>query len=143
MQQQSKKQMLVTVTTDIVTAQISSSTVQAAELPTLIENVYRALAGLGAEPEEEEKLEPAVSIKASVKSDHIVCLEDGKKMKMLKRHLLADHGMTPEEYRERWGLPSEYPMVAPAYAEMRRELARKIGLGLKRDQRRGAGNASK
>ena len=78
-----------------------------------------------------------MSVRASVKQDHLVCLEDGKKMKMLKRHLMTDHGMTPEEYRARWNLPSDYPMVAPNYAEKRRELAKKIGLGRKPGQKRG------
>ena len=77
-----------------------------------------------------------MSVRASVKQDHLVCLEDGKKMKMLKRHLMTDHGMTPEEYRARWNLPSDYPMVAPNYAEKRRELAKKIGLGRKPGQKR-------
>ncbi|MGB3796162.1 MAG: MucR family transcriptional regulator, partial [Alteraurantiacibacter sp.] len=79
---------------------------------------------------------------ASVKNDHLVCLEDGKKMKMLKRHLMTDHGMSPEEYRERWNLPADYPMVAPDYAEKRRELAKKIGLGRKPGQKRGRKKAS-
>ena len=107
------------------------------EVPTLIQNVYGALAGLGVTPQAEVKPEPAVSVRSSVKNDHIVCLEDGKKMKMLKRHLMTDHGLTPVEYRARWSLPSDYPMVAPAYAEKRRNLAKKIGLGRKPGQKRG------
>ena len=91
------------------------------------------LAGLAAEA----RPEPAVSIRSSVKRDHVVCLEDGKKMKMLKRHLMTDHGLTPDEYRARWGLASDYPMVAPDYAEKRRDLAKKIGLGRKPGQKRG------
>ena len=83
-----------------------------------------------------------MSVRASVKQDHLVCLEDGKKMKMLKRHLMTDHGMTPEEYRARWNLPSDYPMVAPNYAEKRRELAKKIGLGRKPGQKRGRRKAA-
>ena len=85
----------------------------------------------------EARPDPAVSIRSSVKRDHVVCLEDGKKMKMLKRHLMTDHGLTPDEYRARWGLASDYPMVAPDYADKRRDLAKKIGLGRKPGQRRG------
>ena len=128
---------LITLTSDIVAAHVSNNSVAVDELPTLIKNVYGALSGLGAAAQEEARPEPAVSIRASVKPDHLVCLEDGKKMKMLKRHLMTDHGMTPDEYRARWGLPSDYPMVAPEYAEKRRDLAKKIGLGRKPGQRRG------
>ncbi|AKH42263.1 putative transcriptional regulator [Altererythrobacter atlanticus] len=128
---------LITLTSDIVAAHVSNNSVPVEEVPTLITNVYGALAGLGAKPVEEEKPEPAVSIRASVKSDHLVCLEDGKKMKMLKRHLMTEHGMTPEEYRARWNLQADYPMVAPDYAEKRRTLAKEIGLGRKPGQRRG------
>ena len=130
-------EMLITLTSDIVTAHVSNNNVDVDALPSLIENVYGALAGLGTQQAEEEAPEPAVSVRASVKPDHIVCLEDGKKMKMLKRHLMTDHGMTPQEYRERWNLPADYPMVAPNYAETRRELAKKIGLGRKPGQKRG------
>ena len=130
-------EMLITLTSDIVTAHVSNNNVDVDALPSLIENVYGALAGLGTKQAEEEAPEPAVSVRASVKPDHIVCLEDGKKMKMLKRHLMTDHGMTPQEYRERWNLPADYPMVAPNYAETRRELAKKIGLGRKPGQKRG------
>jgi predicted transcriptional regulator len=128
---------LITLTSDIVAAHVSNNGVAVDELPLLIQNVYGALAGLGAAPQAEEKRDPAVSVRASVKSDHIVCLEDGKKMKMLKRHLMTDHGLTPAEYRARWGLPADYPMVAPDYAEKRRMLAKQIGLGRKPGQRRG------
>ena len=128
---------LITLTSDIVAAHVSNNSVAVDELPTLIKNVYGALSGLGAAAQEEARPEPAVSIRASVKPDHLVCLEDGKKMKMLKRHLMTDHGMTPDEYRARWGLPSDYPMVAPEYAEKRRTLAKQIGLGRKPGQRRG------
>ena len=131
------KEMLITLTSDIVTAHVSNNNVEVDSLPSLIENVYGALAGLGSAEKQEEAPEPAVSVRSSVKQDHIVCLEDGKKMKMLKRHLMTDHGMTPQEYRERWNLPADYPMVAPAYAETRRELAKKIGLGRKPGQKRG------
>ena len=128
---------LITLTSDIVAAHVSNNSVAVDELPALIKNVYGALSGLGAAAQEEARPEPAVSIRASVKPDHLVCLEDGKKMKMLKRHLMTDHGLTPAEYRSRWGLPADYPMVAPDYAEKRRELAKKIGLGRKPGQKRG------
>ena len=135
------KEMLITLTSDIVTAHVANNNVDGESLPSLIQNVYGALAGLGEQSSEEEKPDPAVSVRASVKSDHIICLEDGKKMKMLKRHLMTDHGMTPEEYRARWNLPADYPMVAPDYADKRRELAKKIGLGRKPGQKRGRGKA--
>lgn len=129
---------LITLTSDIVAAHVSNNNVDVADVPVLITNVYQALSGLdGAAEPEEERPEPAVSVRASVKKDHIVCLEDGKKMKMLKRHLMTEHGMTPEEYRQRWDLPSDYPMVAPAYAETRRDLAKKIGLGRKPGEKPG------
>ena len=131
------KEMLITLTSDIVTAHVANNNVEVDSLPSLIENVYGALSGLGSAEKQEEAPEPAVSVRSSVKQDHIVCLEDGKKMKMLKRHLMTDHGMTPQEYRDRWNLPADYPMVAPAYAETRRELAKKIGLGRKPGQKRG------
>lgn len=128
---------LITLTSDIVAAHVSNNNVAVEDVPQLIQNVYGALSGLGAAPAPEEKREPAVSVRASVKNDHLVCLEDGKKMKMLKRHLMTDHGMTPAEYRARWNLPADYPMVAPDYAEKRRTLAKQIGLGRKPGQRRG------
>jgi predicted transcriptional regulator len=128
---------LITLTSDIVAAHVSNNSVSVDEVPTLIQKVYGALAGLGAAPVVEEKREPAVSIRASIKHDHIICLEDGKKMKMLKRHLRTDHGMTPEEYRQRWNLPADYPMAAPNYSERRRELAKQIGLGRKPGQKAG------
>jgi len=135
-------EMLITLTADIVTAHVANNNVDGETLPSLIQNVYGALAGLGAKTQTEDRPEPAVSVRASVKNDHLVCLEDGKKMKMLKRHLMTDHGMTPEEYRERWNLPADYPMVAPDYADKRRELAKKIGLGRKPGQKRGRKKAS-
>ena len=128
---------LITLTSDIVAAHVSNNSVAVDELPALIKNVYGALSGLGAAAQEEARPEPAVSIRASVKPDHLVCLEDGKKMKMLKRHLMTDHGLTPAEYRARWGLPADYPMVAPEYAEKRRTLDKQIGLRRKPGQRRG------
>ena len=129
---------LITLTSDIVAAHVGNNSVSLEDIPTLITNVYGALAGLGGtEPVVEEKPEPAVSVRASVKPDYIVCLEDGKKLKMLKRHLMTHYNMTPEDYRQRWNLPADYPMVAPNYAEKRRELAKKIGLGRKPNARRG------
>lgn len=132
------KETLITLTSDIVAAHVSNNNVNVEDLPSLITHVYGALAGLGGAPVvEEEKPEPAVSVRASVKPDYIVCLEDGKKLKMLKRHLMTHYNMTPEEYRARWNLPADYPMVAPNYAEKRRELAKKIGLGRKPNAKRG------
>ena len=126
------RETLITLTSDIVAAHVSNNSVSVSDLPTLITNVYTALAGQEKPVEgEEPPPEPAVSIRASIKNDHIVCLEDGKKLKMLKRHLATRYNMTPEQYRTRWNLPADYPMVAPAYAEKRRELAKKIGLGRK------------
>jgi len=128
---------LITLTSDIVAAHVSNNNVDVDVLPSLITNVFGALAGLGKEEEKEEpRPDPAVSIRASIKPDYIVCLEDGKKLKMLKRHLMTHYQMTPDDYRRRWGLPSDYPMVAPNYAEKRRELAKKIGLGRKPAARR-------
>ena len=127
---------LITLTSDIVAAHVSNNDVSVDQLPQLIGNVFTSLAGLGAAaPAPEARPEPAVSVRSSVKNDHIVCLEDGKKLKMLKRHLMTHYNMTPDQYRQRWGLASDYPMVAPAYAEKRRELAKKIGLGRKPGQR--------
>ncbi|RJY10094.1 MucR family transcriptional regulator [Aurantiacibacter aquimixticola] len=124
-------EMLITLTADIVTAHVANNDVEVDSVPSLIQQVYGALSGLGEQDKEEERPEPAVSVRASVKPDYIVCLEDGKKLKMLKRYLRTNYDMTPEEYRERWNLPADYPMVAPNYAEKRRELAKKIGLGRK------------
>jgi predicted transcriptional regulator len=123
-------EMLITLTADIVAAHVSNNSVSVSDLPVLISNVHGALAGLSGEVSAPAvPLEPAVPIKASIKREFIVCLEDGKKLKMLKRHLMTHYGMTPDDYRAKWGLASDYPMVAPAYAETRRELAKKIGLG--------------
>lgn len=124
---------LITLTADIVSAHVSNNSVAVNDLPALIQNVHNALSGLGSSKEEPEaRPEPAVSIRSSIKPDYIVCLEDGKKLKMLKRHLMTHYQMTPDEYRQKWGLSPEYPMVAPNYAEQRRTLAKKIGLGTKR-----------
>jgi predicted transcriptional regulator len=134
----SAAEMLVTLTADIVAAHVSNNNVPVSDVTALITSVHQALSGLGeVQQVEEARPEPAVSLRASIKRDHLVCLEDGKKMKMLKRHLMTDHGMTPGEYRQRWGLAADYPMVAPEYAETRRDLAMKIGLGRKPGQKRG------
>ncbi len=127
---------LLTLTADIVSAHVSNNSVAVADLPALIQNIHNALANVGeAAPQVESKLEPAVSIRSSIKPDYIVCLEDGKKLKMLKRHLMTQYQMTPEQYRAKWNLPAEYPMVAPNYAEQRRMLAKQIGLGKRRGKR--------
>lgn len=123
---------LLTLTADIVAAYVSNNSVAVSDLPRLIANVHAALATLcaaGGEPE--VRAEPTVPIRSSIKPDYIVCLEDGKRMKMLKRHLMTDHQMTPDQYRQKWGLNTDYPMVAPNYAEQRRALAKSIGLGTK------------
>jgi len=135
---------LITLTSDIVAAHVSNNSVSVEDLPLLITNVYGALSGLGqAAPAVEKLPEPAVSIRSSVKPDHIVCLEDGKKLKMLKRHLMTHYNLTPDQYRQRWGLAADYPMVAPNYAEKRRDLAKKIGLGRKPGPRRSRKPAAK
>ncbi len=128
---------LLSLTTEIVAAHVSNNTVALNDLPTLIEQVYKSLSNVGTEPVvAEERPQPAVPIKKSVTPDYIVCLEDGKKLKMLKRHLKTAYNMSPEEYRDRWGLPTDYPMVAPNYARQRSSLAKQIGLGTR--ARRGA-----
>jgi predicted transcriptional regulator len=124
---------LLTLTADIVAAHVSNNSVAVNDLPQLIANVHTALAGLGgASSVPEAKPEPKVPVRSSIKPDYIVCLEDGKKLKMLKRHLMTHYQMTPDQYRQKWGLNSDYPMVAPNYAEQRRTLAKAIGLGTKR-----------
>lgn len=120
---------LVTLTADIVAAHVSNNSVAISDIPLVIRSVHDALAGLGEADEPEVKQEPAVSLRASTKPDYIVCLEDGKKFKTLRRHLMTDHDMTPEDYRAKWNLSPDYPMVAPNYAEKRRALAKEIGLG--------------
>ena len=119
------------LTAQIVSAHVSNNAVAPDSLPSLIQEVYKTLAGVGKEPAAAERPQPAIAVKKSVMPDHIVCLEDGKKLKMLKRHLRTSYNMTPEQYRERWGLGSDYPMVAPNYAKHRSSLAKKIGLGTK------------
>ena len=133
---------LLTLTADIVAAHVSNNSVAVNDLPNLIQNVHQALTGISpSRSAPEEKPEPKVSIRSSVKPDQITCLECGKKQKMLKRHLMTNHGMTPAEYRQKWGLPADYPMVAPNYAEQRRTLAKSIGLGTKRRRTRGPAKA--
>ena len=124
---------MITLTADIVAAHVSNNSVSVNDLPTLISNVHGALTALtGPAPvEPTAKQEPAVSVRASIKPDYVICLEDGKKLKMLKRHLMTHYNLTPDQYRAKWGLPADYPMVAPNYAEQRRTLAKKIGLGTK------------
>ena len=119
------------LTADIVASHVSNNTVALGDMPLLIKQVYDSLSGLGGEapPASAERPQPAVPIRKSVAPDYIICLEDGKKLKMLKRHLKTAYDMTPGQYRERWGLPADYPMVAPNYAAQRRDLAKKIGLG--------------
>jgi len=120
---------LLELTTEIVSAHVSNNTLDVGELPQLIQDVYRTLSGVGDIPGTGERPQPAVPVKKSITPDFIICLEDGKKLKMLKRHLKTAYNMTPEDYRERWGLPRDYPMVAPNYAKHRSSLAKKIGLG--------------
>ena len=138
MEEKMQGEALITHTTDIVVSYVSNNSLGADDVSALIRNIYGTLVELGennAAPE--ARPDPAVAIRSSIKRDHIVCLEDGKKMKMLKRHLMTDHGLTPDEYRARWGLAWDYPMVAPDYADKRRELAKQIGLGRTPGQRRG------
>jgi predicted transcriptional regulator len=128
---------LLTLTADIVAAHVSNNSVAVNDLPMLIQNVHGALANISAAASAPEpRQDPAVSIRSSIKPDYIVCLEDGKKLKMLKRHLMTHYNMTPDEYRRKWGLNADYPMVAPNYAEQRRTLAKSIGLGTKRGKRK-------
>ncbi len=122
---------IIEMTADIVSAFVSNNSVPATELPMLIQSVHRALSGVSttAEPVESAPREPAVPLKKSVNPDFIVCLEDGRKFKSLKRHLRTKYNMSPEEYRAKWGLPKDYPMVAPNYAKARSDLAKQMGLG--------------
>lgn len=119
----------VAYATEIVAAYVRNNSVQTTDLPDLIRNVHRSLTGLGETSAEPEKLKPAVPIKKSIHHDYLVCLEDGLKFKSLKRHLRSKYDLSPDEYRERWGLPADYPMVAPGYSAQRSKLAKKMGLG--------------
>ena len=133
MDNQGNDDTLITLTADIVAAHVSNNSVAVNDLPQLISNVHGALSTLtGASAAPEIRQEPKVPVRSSIKPDYIVCLEDGKRLKMLKRHLMTHYQMTPDQYRQKWGLNSDYPMVAPNYAEQRRALAKSIGLGTKR-----------
>ena len=125
--------LLVELTADIVAAYVSNNSVAANDLPNVITQVHAALGGATMTLEEVvEKPKPAVSVRRSIQNDYLICLEDGQKFKSLKRHLMTHYGLTPEQYREKWELPADYPMVAPAYAEARSRLAKEMGLGQKR-----------
>lgn len=131
-EQSIEKGKILALTSEIVSSHVANNQVEQNQLPELIHSVYEKLSNLaGPDKAPEEVLVPAVPVKKSVTDDYIVCLEDGKKLKMLKRHLMTAYGMTPEDYRAKWGLKSDYPMVAPNYALKRQELAKKIGLGRK------------
>jgi predicted transcriptional regulator len=137
-------ELLMTLAADIVSAHVSNNTINANEVPGLISSVYKSLAGLGLPVTEEEvRPEPVVTVRASVKPDAITCLECGYKGKMLKRHLSSAHSLNTDEYRKRWDLPRDYPMVAPDYAETRKALAVKIGLGRKSGQGKKSGRPKK
>lgn len=126
---------LIALVADIVSAYVSNNSVPAADLPALIATTHSAITGLGSEVAPsvgEEKPTPAISIRKSITPEYLICLEDGKKFKSLKRHLRTAYDLTPEQYRARWGLPNDYPMVAPSYAEARSTLAKKMGLGQQR-----------
>lgn len=127
---------LLELTTEIVSAHAGNNSVAPGDLPQLIQDVYKTLSTIGITSATPERPRPAVAAKKSISPDYIVCLEDGKKLKMLKRHLKTAYNMTPDEYRKRWGLPVDYPMVAPNYAKHRSNLAKKIGLGTKPRKRR-------
>ncbi|MDD9910820.1 MAG: MucR family transcriptional regulator [Ahrensia sp.] len=126
--------MLMELTSDVVSSYVSNNPIAAGDLSTLIKDVYNALDAVSGSAQEPvvEKQKPAVSIKKSLGREYLICLEDGKKFKSLKRHLKTHYDLSPEEYREKWGLPADYPMVAPAYAEERSRLAKEMGLGQKR-----------
>ena len=122
---------LLGLTAQIVSAHIANNAVSTESLPGLIQEIYKTLTNVGKETVSIDRPQPAVAVKKSIFPDYLVCLEDGKKLKMLKRHLHTSYGISPEQYRERWGLPADYPMVAPNYARHRSSLAKKIGLGTK------------
>ena len=126
-----EKSSIVDMTTDIVAAYVGNNVVSTADLPALIQSIHRALTGVvaGGEVKEVAPKEPAVPLKRSITPDFLICLEDGRKFKSLKRHLRTKYNMSPEDYRSKWGLPKDYPMVAPNYARARSELAKQMGLG--------------
>lgn len=134
MEEKADRNSLVELTTDVVSAYVSNNTVVLADLPAIINDVYDALAKAASKDSRpaKEDLKPAVPVKKSITPDYIVCLEDGKKFKSLKRHLRTHYNLTPEEYRDKWSLPHDYPMVAPNYAAARSALAKKMGLGQRR-----------
>ena len=131
-----EKSEVIEMTADIVSAYVGNNSVNAADLPSLIQSVHRALSGIstGVEAVEPAPKEPAVPVRRSITPDYLVCLEDGRKFKSLKRHLRTHYNLSPEEYREKWGLPHDYPMVAPNYARARSDLAKKMGLGTRREK---------
>ena len=133
----SSKEDLFAWTTQIVSSHVRHNSVALSELPDVIKDVYRSLEAVPGGAQMQQDNRPAVTVRRSVTPDYIVCLEDGKKLKMLKRHLRTAYNMTPEEYRQKWGLPADYPMVAPNYARQRSTLAKKIGLGNSRGRRAG------
>ena len=137
MTEQTNPNEILSLTTNIVAAHVANNPVAVTDLPSLIREVYQTLSQVSAAGEQEaERPTPAVPLKKSVTPDYIVCLEDGKKLKMLKRHLKTAYNMTPEDYRERWGLAPDYPMVAPNYAKQRSRLAKQIGLGTRARRKR-------
>jgi predicted transcriptional regulator len=138
MSEKIEKLELLGLTTDIVTSHLSRNNIEANEISGLIKDIFSTLSTIGETEMEMEKPQPAVSVRKSIHPDYLVCLEDGKKLKMLKRHLKTSYDMTPDDYRQRWSLPADYPMVAPNYAVQRRNLAKKIGLGTHR--KRSSGN---
>lgn len=132
------KRSLVDLTADIVAAYVGKNTVAQTELPKLIGEVHRALSGAVNQPaarDEPTEAKPAVTIKKSLTADYLICLEDGKKFKSLKRHLRSHYNLSPEQYREKWGLPADYPMVAPSYAQARSSLAKRMGLGQRKSRK--------
>jgi predicted transcriptional regulator len=130
MSENSPAERLASLTAQIAASYVGHNTVAASDMPQLIATIYQSLARLGTSKDaSENRPEPAISVRRSVAPDYVVCLEDGKKLKMLKRHLKTSYNMTPEQYRERWNLPADYPMVAPNYAKQRSKLAKQIGLG--------------
>ncbi len=131
MSEQPSQTELLELTSEIVSAHASNNTIAANDLPQVIKDIFATLLALGSEEAPVERPQPAVPVKKSILPDFLICLEDGKKLKMLKRHLMTSYKMTPEEYRKRWGLSADYPMVAPNYAKKRSTLAKKIGLGRK------------
>jgi len=134
MSEEENKEDLLFLTTEIVSSYVSKNTVSVSDIPAVIEQVYQSLSTVGSNTAQSaDRPQPAVPINRSITPDFLICLEDGKKLKMLKRHLKTAYNMTPAEYRERWGLPADYPMVAPSYAEKRSKLAKDIGLGTSRN----------